>query len=163
MNRRTLLASLGTVGMAGVAGCHDGIVSGEPMTTLRRFGVINSDETSGHTYVLRIERDEMIVHESTHEVEAAEDGILPRRIVDCDWEAVPGTYTVSARVDGESWQTFDVLDRYDTVPECVVAVVVHEGQSDESGGLRLRVRDRCEEFAYDPRYCSADTSTPEGE
>lgn len=163
MKRRTLLASFGTVGATTLAGCLDSLGFGESTTTLRQLTASNFDTSSEHTYDVRLERDGTVVHESTLTVEAAEESITPSQSVDCNWDAVPGSYTVSARVDDGEWQSFDVLEHYDTAPECVMASVTYDFDSDGTPHLWLSIHPRCEGFNIDPGYCAPTTTTAETE
>jgi hypothetical protein len=163
MHRRALLASIGTIGATSLAGCVESEVFTDPSTTLRRLAVSNWDETSGHIYSLRVELDETVVHESTHEIEPAEEGIIPDQTVECTWEALPGRYVVSARVDGAEWHPFDVLENIETTPDCLTASVEHQPTSDGTDSLWLRVRDNCSQYAGELDVCNTVTSTSQKE
>ena len=151
MHRRAVLASIGATSLAG---CVETGVFTDSSTTLRRLAVSNWDETSGHSYSLRVERDETVVYESTHEVEPAEDGLIPGETAECTWQAVPGRYVVSARVDGAEWNSLDVLEHTEATPDCVTASVEHQPTSDRTDSLWPRVRDNCSRYAGDFDFCT---------
>ena len=159
MYRRALLASIGTLGTASLAGCVDSGLLSDSSTTLRRLSVNNWDKTSGHSYSLRVERDGTVVHESTHDVGPSEDGILSGQTVQCTWEAVPGRYAVSVRIDGAEWHSFDVLDNIEATPDCVTASVEHQSTSDGTDSPWLRVRDDCDRYTGQIKSCSTEAST----
>jgi hypothetical protein len=85
MRRRTVLALLGSLPLAGCTGGP-----GDPITSL----AVNRDDTS-HTVAVRIVRDGRTVIEN--EVEVAAEGVA--ELGTTPWRR--GRYRVTARVDGE--------------------------------------------------------------
>ena len=98
MYRRELLAAVGTATPL-VGGCLSR--SADPTIQLGYLDVGNFD-TASHRFDVRVFRDGKRVHDSSHEVRARDD-VVHGTAVECTWDETPGTYTVSARVDGGEW------------------------------------------------------------
>ncbi|WP_256410316.1 hypothetical protein [Halorubrum rubrum] len=75
------------------------------MAQLGWFGVHNVDPESSHTFTLIVERDGNVVHESSHEVDTAEDhdpGVASDgAVAECTWGGTAGDYSVRVRRNGE--------------------------------------------------------------
>ena len=164
VNRRTLLASLGATGTAGLAGCLDAVPGLGATTKLGRLAVVNWDEDDPHAIDVRVERDDEVVHESTHTVAAMQATEAQSAVVECTWDDDAGTYVVAARLAGQSaWRRFDLLAAADGTPDCVIASVQYgspPGVDDPDRPLRVAVRDRCDEIGeHYVGGCPADTSS----
>ena len=164
VDRRTLLASLGATGTAGLAGCLDAVPGLGPTTKLGRLAVVNWDEDDPHTVDVRVERDDDVVHESTSTVGAMQATEAQAEVVECTWDDVARTYVVAARLAGQSaWRRFDLLAAADGTPDCVIARVQYgspPGVDDPDRPLRVAVRDRCDEIAeHYVGGCTADRAS----
>lgn len=166
MKRRALLGTVSAVGAVGLTGCLDFVPLGESATKLGRLSVANFDTDNMHTIEVRIERDDSIVHESTHTIDKAEENMAESAVVDCTWEDVAGRYTVAARVSGATeWVSFDLLDEVGDSPDCVIARVQY-GEfptSPDASSLTIAVRERCDEIGTNyvggcPAYTSNATN-----
>lgn len=108
MNRRALLASLGSTAAVG-AGCVAPLRDAAgPSVRLGWFGVHNADTESDHRFDLEVWRDGARVHRSSHEVPAArefDDGGQRNdgAVAEYDWGSTPGEYVVRVRADGGDW------------------------------------------------------------
>lgn len=168
MKRRTLLGSFSAVGAVSITGCLDSVPLGESTTKLARLSVANFDTDTTHTIDVRIERDDSVVHESTHIIDKAEQNTAQSEVADCTWEDVAGRYTVAARVSGASeWDSFDLLDEISDSPDCVIARVQYGNfpTSPDASSLTIDVRDRCDEVGTNyvggcPAYTPNSTNQP---
>ncbi|SDJ84327.1 hypothetical protein SAMN05216226_11056 [Halovenus aranensis] len=158
MRRRALLSA--TVGMTvGSAGCLASIRdSNRQMVQLGWFGVHNADPKSSHTFTLIVERDGNVVHESSHDVDAAEysdPGVaMDGAVAECTWKGTSGDYSVRVRRDGEE-ETEKSVSAFaaERGVECVVAEAEYENYdvtSDFLDGKRLSIslREGCDNDGY---------------
>lgn len=131
MNRRTLLAGIGTVS---IAGC----LSGDPLD------IGNSDVVMNGVAITNFQREDKRVEiqvadqeqtfvDRTVVAEAAEyDEDDSRRYggatLDCEWPDSPGIYTARARFEGESeWAEITSTDEYDEGCELFEFVIEGHG------------------------------------
>ena len=112
----------------------------ETTTKLAWLAVSNYDETSGHRFDVRVERDGEVVHESTHTVGKKPEDRIPGAVADCTWNDVAGRYVVFARMDDGDWTERSLTEEFDRVPECVTAEVRYW-----SGSLAVWVQDWCDQ------------------
>jgi len=163
MRRRALLsAALGvTVCSAGCLGSIRG--SNRQKAQLGWFGVHNVDPESSHTFTLIVERGGNVVHESSHEVDAAEyhdPGVASDgAVAECTWGATAGDYSVRVRRDGEE-ETEESISVFaaERGAKCVVAAAKYENYdatSDFVDGKRLTISllEACNDDGY-VRRCS---------
>lgn len=134
MNRRKVLATTGSVLGSLSTGCLGSLTDGDEIQ-LSSVSVLNS-ASEPHTVSLRVHRDDELVHESTHELEGSNHAMVSGASVECQWEEVPGEFTVSARVDSDDWTERDMADGTDA--DCVEAHVT----ADQDGVAIGRV-ERC--------------------
>lgn len=164
MRRRSLLASTCVSATIGTAGCLSSIRD-RTSTSVRLgwFGIHNVDPESAHTFELVVEQDGETVHESTHEIPAADDSGSGVRsdgaVADCDWGRTAGDYTVRVRMDG-SVETQESVTEFadETGANCVVADAEyrnHDAVSRYIDGdtLSIRLQDDCDNDGYE-RRCS---------
>lgn len=158
MRRRALLsAAVGvTVGSAGcLASIHD---SSHQKAQLGWFGVHNIDPESSHTFTLIVERDGNVVHESSHEVDAAEyhDPGVSRTgaVAECTWGETSGEYSVRVRMNGEKEVERSVSSfAAERDANCVVASAKYENYDATSGfldgkRLSLSLLEACDNDGY---------------
>jgi hypothetical protein len=166
MKRRALLGTVSAVGTVSITGCLDPVSVGESATKLARLSVANFDTDSMHTIDVRIERDDSVVHESTHTIDRAEESTAQSAVVDCTWDDVAGRYIVAARVSGATeWESFDLLNEAADSPDCVIARIQY-GEfptSPDASSLTIDVRERCDEVGTNyvggcPAYISNRTN-----
>ena len=163
MRRRALLsAAVGvTVGSAGcLASIRD---SSHRKAQLGWFGVHNVDPESSHTFTLVVERGGNVVHESSHEVEAAEGpdpGVVSDgAVAECTWGETAGEYAVRVRMDGEEEVEKSVSAfAAEREANCVVAAAKYENYdatTDFLGGkdLSITLLEACDNDGY-LRRCS---------
>lgn len=164
MRRRTLLASAFVPTTVGTAGCLSSIRGGlSTSVRLGWFGVHNVDPESAHTFELVVERNGETVHESTHEVAAADSSGNGVRsdgaVADCDWGQTAGDYTVRVRMDGTVEAEESVTAFADeTGADCVIADAEyrnHDAVSRYQDGKTLHIwlKDDCTNDGYE-RRCS---------
>jgi len=118
MRRRTVLALIGSLPLAGCTGGP-----GDPITSL----AVNRDDTS-HTVSARVVRDGQVVIEGTVTVDAegvAELGTTP-------WRS--GRYRVTARVDGEpaldeTFRSEEWFNQLDVVVDAGGSVELNRGRA----------------------------------
>jgi hypothetical protein len=154
MRRRALLsAAVGvTVGSTGCLASIRG--SNRQMAQLGWFGVHNADPESSHTFTLIVKRDGNVVHESSHEVDAAEyfdPGVASDgAVAECTWGETAGDYAVRVRRDGGE-ETEESISAFaaERGVNCVVADAEyqnHNATSDFLNGKRLSIflREACD-------------------
>lgn len=133
------------------------------MAQLGWFGVHNADPESGHTFTLIVERDGKVVHESSHEVDAAEDldpGVASDgAVAECTWGETVGDYSVRVRRDGEE-EAEESISAFaaERGVKCVVADAEYRNDNATSNyidGKRLSIflREGCDNDGY-VRRCS---------
>lgn len=159
MRRRTLLASACATLTTADAGCVSSIRDlRSPSVRLGWFGVHNGDPESAHVFDLEVERDGETIHESSHEVAAAEllnPGLrMDGAVAECEWGEKAGDYTVRVRMDGEEEAERSVTEfARDTDAECVVAEAEYrndDATSEYMSGKRLSIflREQCDDDGY---------------
>lgn len=117
MSRYTRRYFLVATAITSLAGClSDNDDSGQ--TTLAPI-LINNRHESPHTVNLRVTWDDEVVHDRTYDIEGndSDDRRLPGAAPDRTWPDEPGQFTVSARLEGDEWQTIDPED--EGYPECL--------------------------------------------
>ena len=163
MRRRALLSA--AVGVTvGSTGCLASIrSSNRQMVQLGWFGVHNADPESSHTFTLIVERDGKVVHESSHEVDAAEDHdpsvASDGAVAECTWGDTAGDYSVRVRRDGEE-ETEKSISAFaaERGANCAVADAEYENYDATSeflNGKRLSISllEACDNDGY-VRRCS---------
>lgn len=104
MDRRSVLGAVGTLGVTSLSGCLGFFQKDSPpATTVGRISIINHDPDSSHEIALRLERDDEVVHTSSHTVPKKDGRSVGGTVPDCTWETKPGEYVVSANADGGEW------------------------------------------------------------
>jgi|GEM_PF-1553805 len=128
MQRRTFLASTCVLLTPFHAGCLSSIREFRTSSVqLGWFGVHNADPESAHTFALEVKRDGEVVHESVHEVDAAEEfensGLhSDGAVAACDWGQTAGDYIVRVCVDGEESVEESALEfARENGADCVIA------------------------------------------
>lgn len=121
--RRTFLTISATVG---VAGCLSR--DGDSGQTTLGSPLINNRDDQSHTVDFRVTWNDDVVHNRSYQIEAndVDDNQLPGATPETTWPDDPGQFTVSARLNGEDWQTVDPVDQ--NYPECL-GVTVEIGPS----------------------------------
>ena len=164
MRRRTLLASAVIPTTVGATGCLSSRRD-ETSASVRLgwFGIHNVDPESAHTFELAVERDGETVHQSTHEIPAADDSGSGVRsdgaVADCDWGRTAGDYTVRVRMD-ETAEAEESVTAFanETDADCVVADAEYRNHDAvsryiDAKTLSIRQRDDCDNDGYE-RRCS---------
>ncbi|OAQ51104.1 hypothetical protein HTG_19177 [Natrinema mahii] len=133
------------------------------MAQLGWFGVHNADPESSHTFTLVVERDGNVVHESSHDVDAAEDhdpGVeSDGAVAECTWGETAGDYSVRVRMDGEE-EAEESISAFaaERGAKCVVAEAEYQNYDATNGfldGKRLTITllETCDNDGY-LRRCS---------
>jgi hypothetical protein len=128
------------------------------MAQLGWFGVHNVDPESSHTFTLIVERGGNVVHESSHEVDAAEyfdPGVASDgAVAECTWGETAGDYSVRVRRDGEE-EAEESISAFaaESGVNCVVADAEyqnHDVTSEFIDGKRLSIflREGCDNDGY---------------
>jgi hypothetical protein len=163
MRRRALLSAAAGV-TVGTVGCLASIRgSNSQKAQIGWFGVHNVDPESSHIFTLIVERDGKIVHESSHEVDAAEyfdPGVaMSGAVADCTWGETVGDYSVRVRRDGEEEIEKSVSAfAAERGAKCVVVAAEYENYDATSGfldgkHLSLSLLEACDNDSY-VRRCS---------
>ena len=108
VSRRRLLAGLGTVGVGALAGCST--AAGSSTSRLAYVRVANW-HADAHTVHVLVERDEELVHWSSHDL-AARDGDITTQPIAQTWADEQSEFVVRVRVDDQTtWKVFDLTGR----------------------------------------------------
>jgi hypothetical protein len=143
VSRRRLLAGLGTVGVAALAGCST--AAGSSTSRLAYVRVANWHD-SEHTVHVLVERDGDLVHWSSHGL-AARDGDITTRPIDQTWADEQSEFVVRVRLDDQrQWKVFDLTGREG---DCYGV----EARVNEQGGIGVW-------YEQAPRECRTSTSQP---
>ncbi|KTG08534.1 hypothetical protein AUR64_17815 [Haloprofundus marisrubri] len=128
--RRRILGACG-VGVAGlVSGCVGAGVLGESeaSTQLSELHLGNS-HVEAHSIDLIVRRDGELVHWTSHELDGVENNVSDGETLDLSWSETPGSYVISARLDGaENWETFALSDLGDAPCYRLLVKIDHEGR-----------------------------------
>ncbi|MDG5820459.1 hypothetical protein [Natronococcus sp. A-GB7] len=111
MNRRTVLASLGSVSVGATAGCVAAFRDRGEDVHLGRI-VLTNETRRERTAGIDVHRGDERVFSTTETVAAYEDeeGVVPGTDVDCGWPAEPGRYRVDVRFDGHEAASIRVFE-----------------------------------------------------
>ncbi|WP_255169433.1 hypothetical protein [Natrononativus amylolyticus] len=160
LTRRQVVAAAGAVSAGAVAGCLDdgddaanetdagqGLsadVIPEDGTTLGEIAVENLDGED-HTIDVLVEYDGEIEHWSTHDLEAGGEGAS----LEQSWPDEPGTFRVTARLDGEEFEQVSPAKWND--PSCLnlLVLVGRDGEIRTTGDTDGGPCDALEETASD--------------
>ncbi len=95
-------------------------------SVLGEVTIVNRDD-EGHTVDFRVKWGEKVVHRSTYKLTARTDGQPDGAVPERTWPSDAGQFTVSARKEGDDWQTVDPADR--DYPDCYgVYVDINENE-----------------------------------
>ncbi|SFS49932.1 hypothetical protein [Halostagnicola kamekurae] len=146
MKRRSLLGSLGVTVVASSAGCVKSALG--PFDNSSRIGWIgvSNYDTEPHQFGVRVERDDSIVHESSHAIQERKGNSLSGEAVNCTWGKTAGTHRISAKIDETDWVEQSVAEAIDGSVGCVTARVTY---GDSSDTLEIVIRENCDDV---PEY-----------
>ncbi len=122
MRRRDFLGAVSVPAVVSLGGCQTltNIIGGSV-----RLGAVvleNHDPDSTHQFDIRVERGGKTVHSGRYTVPASPpDYASGMRLVNCTWDDEPGQYAAVARVDGGSWEKYEIQDEGDA--DCLVCSV----------------------------------------
>lgn len=143
MRRRAFLAGAGLSVTGSTAGCLGAVPGiGQRELQLAWFGVSNYDPDP-HRFDLRVERDGEVVHRSTHDIDGRTEDLVHGESVDCTWDATPGVYEVSVRVDAGAWVSKPLSDVSDGWRDSVTCATAHGWYEDD---LWIDLRENCERY-----------------
>jgi hypothetical protein len=144
VSRRGLLAGVGTLGVAALAGC--GSAAGSSTSRLAYVRVANW-HAEPHTVHVLVERDGDLVHWSSHDLAARDDEITTQPI-DQTWADGQAEFVVRVRIDDRpTWKVFDLAGREGN---CYGV----EARVDEQGSLGVW-------YEQSPRQCRTTTDVPD--
>jgi hypothetical protein len=117
MDRRSVLATIGAVGIAAGSGCLD---------PFRYLGselrvpwlAIDNETPESRQIDVRLDRDGTTVHNSSHTLDSGE-----RTVIECTWEDVEGAYAVAGRLTDGEWKTLRVENQFQRLPDCAVVTL----------------------------------------
>lgn len=118
---------MGTSTVTLSSGCVD-LISGESNTPPRLGWVaVKNYHSDPQRIEIQIEREDTVVHESSHEIDGKPAGSIPGDVVECTWGDDPGPYVLRGRVAGGEWveraitRVIDESASMDGTTECVIA------------------------------------------
>lgn len=124
--RRSILCTLGCAATVTTVGC-----AGSPVdfldsgTKLAQFDLTNLSSSS-HRFEIRVQRNDSVVHESTHTLEG-DGGSVTGTVGACPWMDTSGSYVVAARLGDGEWVSQSVDEGVSSSPEYAFAYIIYDG------------------------------------
>lgn len=139
--RRSLLRALGCAATISTAGCTRSLFDKpDAKSKISRIYAANLSDSS-HRFEIRVQRDDAVVHESTH-ILAENGGSVSGTVGACSWMDTPGSYVVAARLGDGEWVSQSVNEGVSSSPEYAFASVLYDAW--DSGQLRFIIEPKNE-------------------
>lgn len=139
LNRRQVIAALGTGAFTGLSGCAS-LLNGDETVKLQRVGIVNWTDRALTVHV-RVHHDNEVVEQTQVEFTPEEQG----HVLDCTWPTDPGVFSISARLsETDEWEKKDVTD---SESDCAAVLVSINETVNSSPAVSLPVSRDCDFYA----------------